>query len=237
MTGRPSDRWGAPIELWALLINGHLPAYPPEAAITGTKACNNDNDCHQGYDFDGNGTADYGEEECISSQCLPKGFRAENDERFNTDPYAETAMRLTNFMATGAGLYGIVEGVTRAKGSASLARQLGYEDLSEVVRFGSTPTTNPGGNMHDVANSAAHGSSLSFMCTGRFGGMLLIFIPCRNQRGKSSPINFAKLRGLQCLPSIVPHGANSDVHQCACMGKRRFRKGASCAVLRMSSGQ
>ena len=110
MTGRPSDRWGAPIELWALLINGHLPAYPPSVAINGTSDCNNSNQCHQGYDFDGDGEADYGEEECISNECLPKGFKAANDKRFNTDPYAETAMRLANFMATNAGLYNIVEG-------------------------------------------------------------------------------------------------------------------------------
>ena len=33
-------------------------------------------------------------------------------------------------------MYGIIEGVTRAKGLANLARELGVGDLSEIVRLG-----------------------------------------------------------------------------------------------------
>jgi hypothetical protein len=78
--GRPGDQYAAPIELWQYLINGHLPAYPIGAQLIGTSACGNNNDCNQGYDFNGDGTSDYGKEECIAGQCLPEGFRAANDE-------------------------------------------------------------------------------------------------------------------------------------------------------------
>ena len=44
-----------------------------------------------------------------STECMRKGFRAENDERFLTDPYAETTMRLANYLAKGANEVSIPE--------------------------------------------------------------------------------------------------------------------------------
>ena len=90
MTGRPDDVWGTPIQLWAFLINGHLPAYPPRSEavdgskLEGTKNCNGNNQCAAGNAFG------YGAEECIDGECLPLGWRDENDERYRTDPYAGT---------------------------------------------------------------------------------------------------------------------------------------------------
>jgi hypothetical protein len=58
---------GSMSAIWAMTINGRLPAYPPGTMNT-------------------------------FGQSIPEGFNETNEERWATDPYAETTMRLVNYV-------------------------------------------------------------------------------------------------------------------------------------------
>lgn len=67
------------LTLWVNTINGHLPAYPPGSVTAGNGFVN-----------------------------LPDGWVEANRRRWEADPYAETAMRLANFLAKQAETTGII---------------------------------------------------------------------------------------------------------------------------------
>lgn len=66
------------LTLWVNTINGHLPAYPPAAVTAGNGFTN-----------------------------LPANWVEDNRTRWNNDPYAETAMRMANYILAGSTLYGM----------------------------------------------------------------------------------------------------------------------------------
>ena len=69
------------ISLWLFTVNGHLPAYPPNAM------------------------GDFGD-----LNNLPETFIDDNSERWHNDPYAESAMRFANYLVARGALRGIPGG-------------------------------------------------------------------------------------------------------------------------------
>ena len=90
----PGNATGLTLQLFS--ANGRYPAYPPQAVLTGTAPCTSNADCAPGS------SAGVGREECVRSQCLPAGFQESNDQRYLADPYADSALRITNFFTQAA---------------------------------------------------------------------------------------------------------------------------------------
>ena len=81
MYGQAADPEATGLTLWIHTINGHLPAYPPSVVTVANGFTN-----------------------------LPANWVEDNRNRWNNDPYAETTMRMANFVIDASDVVGLAAG-------------------------------------------------------------------------------------------------------------------------------